>query len=71
LDFVIVEYTVATDLMVLVCVTSEPVTVCTDVVGLPVLVTNNVVEDAGRVVVSVVTRFALFTIVDVGVGSVE
>jgi hypothetical protein len=71
LDFVIVEYTVATDLMVLVCVTSEPVTVCTDVVGLPVLVTNNVVEDAGRVVVSVVMRFALFTIVDVGVGSVE
>lgn len=39
LDFVIVEYTVETDLMVLVCVTSEPVTVCTDVEALPVFVT--------------------------------
>jgi hypothetical protein len=29
------------------------------------------VEEAGRVVVRVVTRFALLTIVDVGVGSVE
>lgn len=71
LDFVIVEYTVETDLMVLVCVTSEAVTVCTDVDALPVFVTYTVVEEAGRVVVSVVTRFALFTIVDVGVGSVE
>lgn len=71
MDFVIVEYRVETDLIVLVCVTSAPVTVCTDVDALPVLVTYNVVEDAGRVVVSVVTRFALFTMVDVGVGSVE
>ena len=71
MDFVIVENTVETDFTVLVCVTSGPVTVCTDVDALPVLVTYNVVEDAGRVVVSVVTRFALFTIVDVGVGSVE
>jgi hypothetical protein len=52
-------------------VTSEPVTVWTDVEALPVFVTYNVVEDAGRVVVSVVTLFALFTMVDVGVGSVE
>lgn len=67
----IVEYTVETDLMVLVWVTSGPVTVCTDVEALPVFVTYNVVEDAGRVVVRVVMRFALFTIVEVGVGSVE
>lgn len=66
-----VEYTVETDLMVFVCVTSAPVTVCTDVEALPVFVTYNVVEDAGKVVVRVVTRFALFTIVEVGVGSVE
>lgn len=71
MDFVIVEYTVKTDFMVLVCVTSRPVTVCTDVEALPVFVTYNVVGDAGRVVVSVVTRFALLTMVDVGVGSVE
>ena len=71
MDFVIVEYTVETDLMVLVCVTSEPVTVCMEVEAFPVFVTYNVVEDAGRVVVSVVTRLALFTIVEVGVGSVE
>jgi hypothetical protein len=57
--------------MVLVWVTSEAVTVCTDVDTLPVFVTYNVVEEAGRVVVRVVTRFALLTIVDVGVGSVE
>lgn len=67
----IVEYTVETDLTVLVCVTSEPVTVWTDVEALPVFVTNTVVEEAGRVVVRVVTRLALFTMVDVGVGSVE
>ena len=71
MDFVIVEYTVDTDLMVLVCVTSGPVTVCMDVEALPVFVTNSVVEDAGKVVVSVVTRLALLTMVDVGVGSVE
>lgn len=71
MGFVIVEYTVETDLMVLVWVTSGPVTVCTDVEALPVFVTYNVVEDAGRVVVRVVMRFALFTIVEVGVGSVE
>ena len=71
LDFVIVEYTVETDLMVFVCVTSAPVTVCTDVEALPVFVTYNVVEDAGKVVVRVVTRFALFTIVEVGVERVE
>jgi len=52
-------------------VTSAPVTVCTDVDALPVFVTKIVVEEAGKVVVSVVTRFALFTIVDVGVASVE
>lgn len=58
-------------MIVLVCVTSAPVTVCTDVDALPVFVTKIVVEEAGKVVVSVVTRFALFTIVDVGVASVE
>jgi hypothetical protein len=42
-----------------------------DVEAFPVFVTYNVVEDAGRVVVSVVTRLALFTTVEVGVGSVE
>jgi hypothetical protein len=71
LDFVMVEYTVETVLIVFVCVTSGPVTVCTDVVALPVFVTYKVVEDAGSVAVSVVTRSALFTIVEVGVGSVE
>ena len=66
-----VEYSVETDLMIFVCVTSAPATVCTEVDALPVFVTNSVVEDAGRVVVSVVTRLALFTMVEVGVGSVE
>jgi hypothetical protein len=53
-----------------VFVTSGAWTVVTEVVALPLAVLKIVCVDAGRVVVSVVTRLALFTIVDVGVGSV-
>lgn len=69
-DFVTVCHTVETDLSVAVFVISGACTVNTEVDVLPASVLKIVVVDAGSVVVRVVTRLALLTIVEVGVGRV-
>jgi hypothetical protein len=70
LVFVAVCHTVETDFTVVVLVTRAAESVVEEVTALPVCVLKIVVVEADSVVVSVVTRLALFTTVDVATGRV-